>query len=136
MADSWLDIIGLDKTTREKANLNVLFEVPSGEPNRIILFHLFEHITKAYGTDKCTILWWDGNLTPSTKIISIEDSEFLKDLWLKISGNYLLFLPVQFDGNRITVKDEEEFIGMSLTTYSHLILKSPDAYEIMYLSLN
>lgn len=57
MADSWLDIIGLDKTTREKANLNVLFEVPSGEPKRNILFDLFEYIKKAYGTDKCTILW-------------------------------------------------------------------------------
>jgi hypothetical protein len=136
VADSWLDIIGLDKTTREKANLKVLFEEPSGEPKKYILINLFEYIKKAYGTDKCTILWWDGHLTPSTKIISLEDSEFLKDLWLKISGNYMLFLPIQFDVNRITVKDEEEFIGMVLTTYSHLILKSPDAYEILYLSLN
>ncbi|WP_019412657.1 hypothetical protein [Paenisporosarcina sp. TG20] len=136
MADSWLDIIGLDKTTRKKATLKVLFEEPSGEPKSNILFNLFEFIKKAYGTDKCTILWWDGEITPSTKIISIEDIEFLQDLWLKISGHYLLFLPVQFDVNRITEKDEEEFIGMILITYSHLILKSPDAYEILYFRLN
>ncbi len=136
LADSWLDIIGLDKTTRKKATLKVLFEEPSGEPKSNILFNLFEFIKKAYGTDKCTILWWDGEITPSTKIISIEDIEFLQDLWLKISGHYLLFLPVQFDVNRITEKDEEEFIGMILITYSHLILKSPDAYEILYFRLN
>lgn len=136
LADSWLDIIGLDKTTRKKATLKVLFEEPSGEPKSNILFNLFEFIKKAYGTDKCTILWWDGEITPSTKIISIEDIEFLQDLWLKISGHYLLFLPVQFDVNIITEKDEEEFIGMILITYSHLILKSPDAYEILYFSLN
>ncbi|QOY35256.1 hypothetical protein AWH56_021585 [Anaerobacillus isosaccharinicus] len=106
------------------------------EPKRDILFNLFEFIIKEYGTDKCTILWWYGEKKPSTKIISIEDSEFLQDLWLKISGNYLLFLPLQFEVNRITEKDEGEFIGMILFTYSHLILKSPDAYEIVYLSLN
>ena len=134
VADSWLDIIGLDKTSREKARLKVLFEEPSGEPKRHILFNLFEFIKKTYGTDNCTILWWD-DLTPSTKIISIEDIEFLQDLWLRISGNYLLFLPVQFEVS-ITENDEEEFIGRTLKTYSHLILKSPDAYEILYLSLN
>jgi hypothetical protein len=96
--------------------------------------NLFEFIKKTYGTDNCTILWWD-DFTPSTKIISIEDIEFLQDLWLRISGNYLLFLPVQFEVS-ITEKDEEEFIGRTLKTYSHLILKSPDAYEILYLSLN
>lgn len=137
MADSWLDIIGLDKITKEKAKLKVLFEEPLGEPKANILFNLFKFIKKAYGTDKCTILWWEGEITPSTKIISIvEDIEFLQDLWLRISGNYLLFLPVQFDVSKITEKDEEEFIGMSLITYSHLILKSPDAYEILYLSIN
>lgn len=136
LADSWLDIIGLDKSTREKAILKVLFEEPSGEPKSNILFNLFEFIKKSYGTDKCTILWWDGDLTPSKKIISIEDIEFLQDLWLKISGNYLLFLPLHFEVNKIAEEDEEEFIGMTLITYSHLILKTPDAYEILYLSLN
>jgi len=57
LADSWLDIIELDKTTRKKATLKVLFEEPSGEPKSNILFNLFEFIKKAYGTDKCTILY-------------------------------------------------------------------------------
>lgn len=135
-SEGFLDIIGLETNTREKAKLKVLIENPSGEPNKEILFNIFDFVKKLYGTDKCTILWWDGQTNPSTKIISVEDIEFLQNLWLRIAGNYLLFLPVQFDIKQMSLKDEEEYIGLSLIAYSHLILKSPDAYEVLYLTLN
>ncbi|NEU32113.1 hypothetical protein GN156_15260 [bacterium LRH843] len=135
-SEGFLDIIGLEQNTREKAKLKVLIENPSGEPNKEILFNIFDFLKKVYGTEKCTILWWDGQIKPSTKIISVEDIEFLQNLWSRIAGNYLVFLPVQFDVKQITQKDEEEFIGLSLITYSHLILKSPDAYEVLYLTMN
>ncbi|WP_088103061.1 hypothetical protein [Halalkalibacter urbisdiaboli] len=136
MSEGFLDIIGLERNTREKAKLKVLIENPSGEPNKEILSNIFDFIKKVYGTERCTILWWDGQTNPSTKIISLEDIEFLQNLWLRIAGNYLLFLPIQFDVEQIVQKDEEEFIGLILITYSHLILKSPDAYEVLYLTLN
>jgi hypothetical protein len=136
VSEGLLDIIGLEKNTREKAKLKVLIKNPSGEPDKEILSNIFDFIKKAYGTERCTILWWDGQTNPSTKIISAEDIEFLQNLWLRIAGNYLLFLPVQFDVEQIVQKDEEEYIGLILITYSHLILKSPDAYEILYLTLN
>ena len=136
MSEGVLDIIGLEKNTREKVKLKVLIENPSGEPNKEILFNIFDFIKKVYGTERCTILWWDGQTNPFTKIISVEDIEFLQNLWLRIAGNYLLFLPIQFDVEQIVQKDEEEFIGLILITYSHLILKSPDAYEVLDLTLN
>ncbi|MBU8880899.1 hypothetical protein BGM26_18270 [Bacillus sp. FJAT-29790] len=137
-SDDFLNIIGLEENTRELAKLKVLIENPSGEPNKEILLNIFEFIKKIYGTEKCTILWWDRDIqsNPSTKIISVEDIKFLHNLWERIAGNYLLFLPVQFDANKFNQKDEEEYIGLSLITYSHLILKSPDGYEVMYLTLN
>lgn len=72
---------------------------------------------------------------PYTKIISKDDLKFLQDLWERIAGDYILFLPEEFD-LKIDVEDEEEFIGMSLIKYSQLLLKSPDANEVLYLSLN
>ncbi|WP_216827869.1 hypothetical protein [Alkalihalobacterium elongatum] len=138
-SEGFLDIIGLEKYTREKAKLQVLIDNPSGEPNKEILSNIFEFIKKVYGTERCTILWWDWDVqsNPVTKIISVEDIEFLHNLWKRIAGNYLLFLPVEFDVKKFNqkVKDEEEFIGLSLIAYTHLILKSPDAYEVFYLSL-
>ena len=136
MSEGFLDIIGLEIKTREKAKLKVLIENPSGEPNKEILFNIFSFIKEVYRTERCTILWWDGQTNPSSKIISEEDIEFLQNLWLRIAGNYLLFLPVEFDVKQISKKDEEEFIGLSLITYSQLILKSPDGYELLYLTLN
>jgi hypothetical protein len=44
-------------------------------------------------------------------------------------------LPEEFDV-KIDVEDEEEFIGMCLNQYSQLLLKTPDAIEVLYLSLN
>lgn len=140
MSEGFLDIIGLEINKREKAKLKVLIENPSGEPNKEILYNIFDFIKKVYGTEKCIVLWWDwdSQSNPSTKIISIEDIEFLHNLWERIAGNYLLFLPVQCDVKKINQKekDEEEFIGLSLIAHSHLILKSPDGYEVLYLTLN
>lgn len=135
-SEGFLDIIGLKQNTREIANLKVIIENPSGEPDNEILSDIFDFIKKVYGTEKFTILWWDGQYNPSIKRISPEDIDFLQNLWLRISGNYLLFLPVQFDLKQFTKIDEEEFIGLCLIKNFHLILKSPDAYEILYLTLN
>lgn len=139
-SEGFLDIIGLEEYTREQAKLKVLIDNPSGELNMEILLNIFEFIKKVYGTEKCSILWWDWGVqsNPVTKIISVEDMEFLHNLWDRIAGNYLLFLPVEFDVKKFSQKekDEEEFIGLSLIAYSHLILKSPDGYEVFYLSLN
>ena len=55
---------------------------------------------------------------------------------VKDCGQLSFISTVQFDVKQITQKDEEEFIGLSLITYSRLILKSPDAYEVLYLTLN
>jgi hypothetical protein len=100
--EGFLDIIALEINTREKAKLKVLIDNPSGEPKKEILFNIFDCIKKVYGTDRCTILWWDDQTNPSTKIISVEDMELLQNLWLRIAGNYLLFLPVQFDVKQIS----------------------------------
>jgi hypothetical protein len=146
MSDSWegfLDVIGLNQDIRQKAHLNVLLNFPLGEPKKELLQDLFDYITKIYGSEKCTILWWyEGSspypkLTsnPYTKIISKDDLKFLQLLWERIAGDYILFLPEEFDV-KIDVEDEEEFIGMCLNQYSQLLLKTPDANEVLYLSLN
>lgn len=134
--DSFLDEMGLDKVDRQNANITTLIEDFSGEPKEQVLSEIFDFVKKLYGDEECTILWWDGKTTPSTKIVSKADIGYLQSLWSKIAGNYLLFLPINFDESKINVEDEEEFIGRILVLYSHLILKSPDAYEILYFKIN
>ncbi len=56
----------------------VLIENIFGEPNKEILFNLFNFIKKVYGTENCTILWWDGQINPLTKIVNLKDIEFLQ----------------------------------------------------------
>jgi hypothetical protein len=146
MSDSWegfLDIIGLKQDIRQKANLNVLLDVPLGEPKEELLLNLFDYITKIYESEKCTILWWYEASSPSpkltsnpyNKIINKGELKFLQLLWERIAGDYILFLPEEFD-LKIDVEDEEEFIGRCLIHYSQLLLKTPDANEVLYLSLN
>jgi hypothetical protein len=139
MEGSWeglLDIIGLNQNIRQKANLKVLIVFPLGDPKTDLLLNLFEYIKKIYGSEKCTILWWYGEPYPYTKIISKDDLKFLQNLWDTIAGHYILFLPEDFDVDKIGVEDEEEFIGMSLVTHCQLLLKTPDGNEILYLNLN
>ncbi|MFD1736851.1 hypothetical protein ACFSCX_09765 [Bacillus salitolerans] len=139
--EGYLNVIGLEGDTREKAKLKVLIDNPSGKVNKEILLKIYNYIKEVYGTDKCSVLWWEWNEqpTPSIKIITIYNNiQFLQDLWERIAGNYLIFLPVQFDLKKFKQKekDEEEFIGMCLIKYYHLIVKSPDGYEVLYLTLN
>ncbi|GAE35766.1 hypothetical protein [Halalkalibacter akibai] len=134
--DSFLDEMGLDKVERENANITTLIEEFSGESKEQVLYEIFDFVKKLYGDEECTILWWDGKTTPSTKIVSKADIGYIQNLWSRIVGNYLLFLPIDFDESKINVQDEEEFIGRILVLYSHLILKSPDAYEILYFKIN
>ncbi|WP_204417786.1 hypothetical protein [Bacillus tianshenii] len=139
-SEGFLDIIGLEENTREKSKLKVLIDNKSADANKEILVKIFDYIKTIYRTDKSTVLWWEGgsHSNPSTKIVSIEDIEFLHNLWERIVGNYLLFLPEQFEVTKFhqKEKDEEVFIGLCLVTYSQLIIKSPDGYEVLYLFLN
>ena len=61
--------------------------------------------------------------------------KYLQDLWERIAGDYILFLPEEFNA-KVDTSDEEEFIGVCLTKYSQLLLKTPDANEVLYLRLN
>ncbi|MGD6831244.1 hypothetical protein ACQCT5_03715 [Sutcliffiella halmapala] len=146
MEGSWegfLDIIGLSQDIRQKAELKTLMEFPLAEPEKDLLISLFDCITSIYGTQKCTILWWyepscinDKNIgNPYTKIISKADLKYLQDLWGRIAGDYILFLPEEFNAKVDTI-GEEEFIGLCLIKYSQLLLKTPDANEVLYLYLN
>lgn len=97
---------------------------------------VYSTIEKIYGDKRCTILWWNNGGSLYSKIISKDDLDFLQYLWDKIAGNYLLFLPEEVDIKRTKVEDEEKFIGKCLEKYSHLILKTEDAYVALYLFLN
>lgn len=139
MTSSWegfLDIIGLDQSVRLKVNLQILMDFPNGSPNQSLLLSLFDQIEQIYGNKRCTILWWNNDRSLYSKIISKNDLDFLQYLWDKIAGNYLLFLPEEVDIKRTEVEDEEIFIGKCLEKYSHLILKTEDAYVALYLFLN
>ena len=61
--------------------------------------------------------------------------KYLQNLWERIAGDYILFLPEEFNMKNDT-DDEEEFIGMCLIKYSQLLIKTPDANEVLYLNLN
>ncbi|MFY0758857.1 hypothetical protein AB1K32_08265 [Metabacillus dongyingensis] len=133
----------MNKDIRQKADLRVLIKFPLAEPKTDLLISLFDYITGIYDSEKCTILWWyepncinGKNISnPYTKIISKDDLKYLQGLWERIAGDYILFLPEEFN-EKIDTSDEEEFIGVCLTKYSKLLLKTPDANEVLYLRLN
>ncbi|MGD6795977.1 hypothetical protein [Metabacillus indicus] len=141
--DGFLDVIGLNKDIRQKADLRVLIKFPLAEPKTDLLLCLFDYITGIYGSEKCTILWWyepgcinGKNISnPYTKMISKDDLIYLQGLWERTAGDYILFLPEEFQGEIDTI-DEEDFIGICLTKYTKLLLKTPDANEVLYLRLN
>ncbi|MBG9587250.1 hypothetical protein [Cytobacillus firmus] len=138
MTNSWegfLDIIELYPNIRQKANLQILMDFPNGHPNESLLLSLFEKIEVIYGGKRCTILWWNNGRIYN-KTISKDNLRYLQYLWDRIAGNYLLFLPEKFYVKRKNVEDEEEFIGECLVKYSHLILKTEDAYVALYLYIN
>ncbi|WP_411334586.1 hypothetical protein ACK1LH_04250 [Metabacillus indicus] len=146
MGGSWegfLNVIGLNKDIRQKADLRVLIKFPLAEPKTDLLLSLIDYITGIYGSEKCTILWWyepscinGKNISnPYTRIISKYDLKYLQGLWERTAGDYILFLPEEFN-SKIDTNDEEDFIGVCLTKYSNLLLKTPDANEVLYLRLN
>ncbi|MCG1020977.1 hypothetical protein [Sutcliffiella horikoshii] len=141
--EGFLDIIGLNQDIRQKAELKTLIEFPLAEPKTDLLISLFEYIKCIFGSGKCTILWWyepnsiNGKSisNPYTEVISKDDLKFLQDKWHRIAGDYILFLPEEFNPN-VDTNDEEDFIGVCLTKYSQLLLKTPDANEVLYLRIN
>ena len=141
--DGFLDQIGLNQDIRQKADLKVLIEFPKAEPKTELLINLFDYITGIYGSKNCTILWWyepncinGKNISnPYTKTISQDDLKHLQDLWERIAGDYILFLPEEFN-LKVDTSDEEEFIGVCLTKYNQLLLKTSDANEVLYLRLD
>ncbi|WP_409292905.1 hypothetical protein [Peribacillus sp. SCS-37] len=138
MENSWegfLDILELDQSVRLKANFQILMDFPNGNPTKSMLLILFDQIEKIYGKKRYTILWFNNGRTLYSKIISKDSLDFLLNLWCEIAGNYLLFLPDEVDIKSTKIEDEEIFIGKCLEKYSHLILKTEDAYVVLYLSL-
>ncbi|TYS58108.1 hypothetical protein FZC74_14040 [Sutcliffiella horikoshii] len=144
MEGSWegfLDIIDLNQDTRQKAELKTLIEFPLAQPKKYLLIGLFDCITCIYGSEKC--IWWyepscinGKNIrNPYTKIISKADLKYLQGLWERIAGDYILFLPEEFN-TKVDTIGEEEFIGVCLIKYSQLLLKTHDANEVLYLYLN
>ncbi len=139
MTNSWegfLDIIELDPNIRLKANLQILLDFPNGHPKESLLLNLLENIEEIYGKNRCTTLWWNSRRCIYTKTISKDNLSFLQYLWDRKAGNYLLFLPEESDAKRTNIEDEEQFIGKCLEKYSHLILKTEDAYVALYLYLD
>lgn len=145
MADSWeglLDILDLTQGVRERAHLNILMEFPRGNPKNQLLLVLFESINRLYWQDNYTTLAWftqspynTSLFYLNTRIVRKEDIKFIQDLWLRLSGNYILFLPQSFDKNKVGKGDEEAQIGMILSQFGQLLLKTPDGNEILHLFL-
>ncbi len=123
MEGSWegfLDLIGLTQDIRQKTELKTLMEFPLAEPKPDLLISLLDCTRSIYGSEKCTIFWWyesscikGKNISnPFTKIISKDDLIYLQSLWERIAGDYILFLPEDFNA-KFDTSDEEEFIGIA-----------------------
>lgn len=57
-------------------------------------------------------------------------------LWYDLLGSYLVFLPEKLVLKSNNTEDEEAFIGDLLRTYKTILLKTPDANEILHLSID
>ncbi len=146
MGDSWeglLDLIELSEHVRLRSNLNVLMEFPLGDPTEPLLLELYESIKRLYGPDNFfSIVWFKRSKNDpdisylAKKIVGKDETKIIQYLWLSFSGEYIVFLPRTFDINTIGSGDEEELIGKLLIKNGQLLLKTPDANEILYLYLN
>ncbi|MDQ6418734.1 hypothetical protein RB620_04705 [Paenibacillus sp. LHD-117] len=147
MADSWegiLDILELSQNVRAKANLKVLKEFHLGYPEESLLLELYEFMKILYELEDnyFSIVWFEQSQNNpdisylKKKLVGKDDVKFIQNLWLTLSGNYILFLPKTFDTNIIGNGDEEEVVGRILSAYGQLLLKTPDGNEILYIYLN
>lgn len=145
MEDSWegiLDILELSQDVREKARLDVLKEFHLGYPEEALLLELYDFMKTLYELDNYfSIVWFEESQSNpyisymKKQLVGEDDIKFIQNFWLSLSGNYILFLPKEFDTNSIENGDEEELIGKILSEYGQLLLKTPDGNEILYIYL-
>lgn len=134
--ESFLDIIGLEHTERSCAHIETIAEFPNGYPEKSRLFELLEQIEQLYGNKEFTVIWLNNGGRLYTKIASKEDVSKISCLWERIAGNYMLFLPHNVVIDKQRVLDEEEFIGKCLEQHGQLVLKTEDAYVVLFLQLH
>lgn len=130
-----MDIIGLEAAERSRAHVETIAEFPNGYPDEPRLLHLFKQIENLYGNTEFAVIWLNNGNYVYLKVANKQDVAKIACLWERISGNYLMFLPHDAVIDKGRVVDEEEFIGVCLKRHKQMVLKTEDAYVVLFLQL-
>jgi len=143
MVSGWvrfLDIISLSSEIKSKANLEVSIDSSLEIPEDHFIEQLFSTLTKVYEINESfQIIWFKrakDNVNISylkSKTMGFGDVNTVKNLWGRFAGEYLLFLPTSSNIQDIPKGDEEETIGLILSKFKNLLMKTPDGHEVLYL---
>lgn len=143
MESGWmkfLDIISLSSEMKSKARLVVSLESSLEIPKDLFFDQLFCTVKKVYEIEESfQILWFnrskdDVNISYlEGKTVKIDEVNTVKNLWGRFLGEYLLFLPTSINIKNIPKGDEEETIGLILSQYKKLLMRTPDGHEVLYL---
>jgi len=143
MESGWmkfLDIISLSSEMKSKARLVVSLESSLEIPKDLFFDQLFCTVKKVYEIEESfQILWFkrtkdDVNTSYlKGKTVKIDEVNTVKNLWGRFLGEYLLFLPTSINIKNIPIGDEEETIGLILSQFKNLLMKTPDGHEVLYL---
>ena len=143
MESGWmkfLDIISLSSEMKSKARLVVSLESSLEIPKDLFFDQLFCTVKKVYEIEESfQILWFkrtkdDVNTSYlEGKTVKIDEVNTVKNLWGRFLGEYLLFLPTSINIKNIPIGDEEETIGLILSQFKNLLMKTPDGHEVLYL---
>ena len=136
----FLDIISINSEMKPKAGLEVSIESSLEIPENHFIDLLFSTVKKVYEIDESfQILWFKrtkDNVNISYlegKTVKFDEVNIVKNLWGRFVGEYLLFLPTSINIEDIPKGDEEETIGLILSQFKNLLMKTPDGHEVLYL---
>lgn len=143
MENEWvqfLDILNLSQDIKLKAKLEVLLETDREIPDESFINQVVTNLRRVYLSKESFQIAWikrtkeNVDLTYlKSKKVMYTDSNIIKKLWGRFAGEYLLFLPSDMDIKSVPMGDAEETIGLILSQFKNLLMKTPDGHEVLYL---
>ncbi|MDN3451817.1 hypothetical protein QMA09_16630 [Planococcus sp. APC 3906] len=143
MENEWvqfLDIINLSPEMKRKAKLEVLLETDQEIPDESFINQLGINLRKVYLIEESFQIVWIKRTKENVdltylkgKKVMFTDINIIKNLWGRFAGEYLLFLPNHIDIKSVPMGDAEETIGLILSQFKNLLMKTPDGHEVLYL---
>ena len=144
MESNWgdfLNIINIDENSRKSEKLTIPLEFHLGDLEQNDFENLLDILKEIYNVNDFYAAWFK-DLPGSSELSFLEmlsfnnnSFEIIQDLWYQLLGNYLLFFPKSFLSFINEPGVEEDIIGKILCMGKILLIKTPDANEVLLLEI-